>query len=85
MVHNKTFTLLCMLFFAVFLPMSQKKKIYTLPATGSVDFMSEATDEQKALLQSALDRLRDQINQKRILVKPCFQDFDRSTNTHTHC
>lgn len=67
--------------FAVFLPMPQQK-IYTLPATGSVDFISEATDEQKALLHSALDRLRDQINQKRILVKPCFQDFDRSVNVN---
>ena len=64
----------------VFLPVPQK--VYTLPPTGSVDFITEATDEQKTLLQSTLDRLREKINQKRLLVKPCFKDFDRLVNVH---
>ena len=66
--------------FTVFLPVPQK--VYTLPPTGSVDFITEATDEQKTLLQSTLDRLREQINQKRLLVKPCFKDFDRLVNVY---
>lgn len=34
-------------------------------------------DTQRTLLEGALRRIKEQVDKKRILVKPVFQDFDR--------
>ena len=49
-----------------------------LPRVGAVDWSSgEVTEEQKRTLEAAMYRLREQVAQRRVLAKPCFQDFDR--------
>ena len=44
---------------------------------GALDFQSCATEHQKQVLVNALERMRDVVSQRRTLVKPFFQDFDR--------
>ena len=44
---------------------------------GGVDFKTLATDHQKEVLHTVIQRLKDRVSQRRILVKPCFQDFDK--------
>jgi Ca2+-binding EF-hand superfamily protein len=49
-----------------------------LPILGSVDFTSRDVEEhQREILQATMSRLKDIINQKRLLIKPYFQDFDK--------
>eukprot|EP00731_Ephydatia_muelleri_P005665 Em0002g1841a len=48
-----------------------------LPPLGATDFAAMATNPEKSLLDGVLFRLSERVCQKRILVKPCFQDFDR--------
>ena len=49
-----------------------------LPRVGAVDWSSgEVTEEQQKTLEAAMYRLREQVAQRRVLAKPCFQDFDR--------
>ena len=49
-----------------------------LPRVGAMDWSSgEVTEEQKRTLEAAMYRLREQVAQRRVLAKPCFQDFDR--------
>ena len=35
------------------------------------------TEEEQKTLEAAMYRLREQVAQRRVLAKPCFQDFDR--------
>lgn len=49
----------------------------SLPREGATVWYDTATDEQKILLQQAINKLSAQLGQRRLLVRPCFQDFDR--------
>ncbi len=49
----------------------------SLLPVGAVDFPSEASEGERETLEGAVFRLRERISQRRVLVKPCFQDFDR--------
>ena len=44
---------------------------------GAVDFANEALDEEQKCLEAVLYRLKGKIQQRRIMAKPVFQDFDR--------
>jgi hypothetical protein len=39
---------------------------------------SNASDEHHAFFTDVMKRLKDRTNQRRVMVKPVFQDFDRS-------
>lgn len=41
-----------------------------------------ASDEHKQLVDETLERLRERADQRRVLLKPTFQDFDRHNNGH---
>jgi len=49
----------------------------TLPHLGAVDFSSTASPGEKEMLEVVMFRLRERVNQRRVLAKPCFQDFDK--------
>ena len=48
-----------------------------LPREGATAWYDAASDEQKLVLQQAADKLSAQLGQRRLLVRPYFQDFDR--------
>ena len=48
-----------------------------LPRLGAVDFSSTASTGEKEVLEAVMFRLRERVNQRRVLAKPCFQDFDK--------
>ena len=49
-----------------------------LPRVGAVNWSGgEGTEEEQKTLEAAMYRLREQVAQRRVLTKPCFQDFDR--------
>ena len=48
-----------------------------LPRPGAVDFSATAGEDDSEVLEEALQRLSDRVEQRRVLTKPCFQDFDR--------
>ena len=48
-----------------------------LPRLGAVDFSSTASPGEKEMLEAVMFRLRERVNQRRVLAKPCFQDFDK--------
>jgi len=48
----------------------------TLPCLGAVDF-STASAGEKEILETVMSRVRERVNQRRVLAKPCFQDFDK--------
>lgn len=37
------------------------------------------SDDQSALLENVLNKVRSRVRQRRILIKPLFQDFDRTS------
>jgi len=49
----------------------------TLPRLGAADFSSTASPGEKEMLEAVMFRLRERVNQRRVLAKPCFQDFDK--------
>ena len=53
---------------------------HTLPRAGAVDSQSVSASQQETL-SGVMARLSERVGQRRVLVKPCFQDFDRSA-TH---
>lgn len=44
---------------------------------GAIDFAACANEHQKQLLKTVLNRMKDVVHQRRVHMKPCFQDFDR--------
>lgn len=49
----------------------------SLPRLGAVDFPSAAGEEQQRVLEGVMFRLRERVGHRRVLAKPCFQDFDK--------
>ena len=50
--------------------------IFLVPKPGTYDWAG-ASDEHRGSLTGIMDRLRQRANQRRVLMKPVFQDFDR--------
>ena len=48
---------------------------------GAVDFNTTSSD-QKVMFEEVMHRLRERASQRRVLAKPCFQDFDRYVCIH---
>ena len=56
-----------------------------LPRVGAVDWSGgEVTEEEQKTLEAAMYRLREQVAQRRVLAKPCFQDFDMCVCVYVH-
>lgn len=58
-------------------PTKKITSITLLPREGATLWEQKATDDQKLTLQVAVDRLAAQLDQRRLLARPYFQDFDR--------
>jgi len=56
-------------------------EIFRIPKPGTMDW-TYASDEHKQLVDETLQRLRERADQRRVLLKPVFQDFDRHNNGH---
>jgi len=56
-------------------------EIFLIPKPGTVDWSASNPDKHGTFLQ-VMDRLRARTSQRRVLVKPLFQDFDRHNNGH---
>ncbi|KAL5019414.1 hypothetical protein ScPMuIL_005136 [Solemya velum] len=56
-------------------------EMFRAPKPGTVDF-SAASEDHVALVDSTMERLRQRVDQRRVLAKPVFQDFDRHNNGH---
>ena len=49
---------------------------FSMVKPGTMDW-SSITSEKVQLFDSAMSRMREIAKQRRVLAKPCFQDFDR--------
>ena len=49
---------------------------FLLPKPGTVDW-TQASEEHKALYDKTMENLRQQVQQKRMLIEPVFKDFDQ--------
>lgn len=58
-------------------PTKRLTSMALLPREGALLWYDSATDEQKLLLQQAVNKLSAQLGQRRLLARPYFQDFDR--------
>ena len=52
------------------------QEIFRVPKPGTVDWKN-ASDDHRSLVDATMDRLRQRAEQRRVLAKPVFQDFDR--------
>ncbi|KAL8564995.1 hypothetical protein ACOMHN_003371 [Nucella lapillus] len=57
------------------------QEIYRVPKPGTVDW-NEADNNHADLYEATMARIRSRVQQRRILLKPAFQDFDRHNNGH---
>lgn len=55
------------------------QEIYRVPKPGTMNW-DFASDEHKNFLFEIMERLRQRANQRRVLPKPTFQDFDKHNN-----
>lgn len=53
-----------------------KSEMFRVPKPGTVNWEG-ATQDHINLVAETMNRLQQKVNQRRILCKPCFQDFDR--------
>ena len=49
---------------------------FHVPKPGTLQW-EYATEDQKTFVDSIMERLRQRADQRRVLAKPVFQDFDR--------
>ncbi len=72
-------------FFAVFTQTNLEKHpchevppqdLFRVPKPGTMQW-ENASDEHKAFVDAIMDRLRQRAEQRRVLAKPIFQDFDK--------
>lgn len=49
---------------------------FRVPKPGTVDWENASSDHQN-LFEQTMERLRQRLNQRRVLAKPVFQDFDK--------
>ena len=53
-----------------------QSEIFRVPKPGTVNWEGAGQDHVN-LVGETMSRLQQKVNQRRILCKPCFQDFDR--------
>ena len=53
-----------------------RSEMFCVPKPGTVDW-TNASEDHKSIVDSTLERLRQRMNQRRVLAKPVFQDFDK--------
>jgi len=58
-------------------PTKKITSLTLLPREGATVWEQTASDDQQLTLQRAMDRLAAQLDQRRLLARPYFQDFDR--------
>lgn len=51
------------------------QEIFRVPKPGTVDW-EQSTEDHQSIFEATMDRLRQRTNQRRVLTKPVFQDFD---------
>ncbi|KAK7507459.1 hypothetical protein BaRGS_00001394 [Batillaria attramentaria] len=57
------------------------QEIFRVPKPGTVDWQ-EADPNHVDLYEATMDRIRSRVEQRRVLLKPVFQDFDKHNNGH---
>ncbi|WAQ95285.1 hypothetical protein MAR_027975 [Mya arenaria] len=57
------------------------QEIFRVPKPGTVDW-NNASGDHMTLYGATMDRLKQRSDQRRVLAKPVFQDFDRHNNGH---
>ncbi|XP_076448305.1 uncharacterized protein LOC143285015 [Babylonia areolata] len=57
------------------------QEIFRVPKPGTVDW-NRADSGHSDLYEATMTRIRSRVEQRRILLKPVFQDFDRHNNGH---
>ncbi|KAK7111168.1 uncharacterized protein [Littorina saxatilis] len=57
------------------------QEIFRVPKPGTIDW-NEADEGHRELYEATMDRIRARVDQRRILLKPVFQDFDKHNNNH---
>ena len=84
-IFNFSITEILVLFFIVFTQPGLEKaptyqvpqsEIFRVPKPGTVNWEGAGQDHVN-LVGETMSRLQQKVNQRRILCKPCFQDFDR--------
>lgn len=58
-----------------------QSEVFRVPKPGTVNWEGASQDHLN-LVAETMNRLQQKVNQRRILCKPCFQDFDRHNNGH---
>lgn len=58
-----------------------QQEVFLVPKPGTMDFDNASNDHQ-GFVEEIMERLRQRSNQRRVLAKPVFQDFDRHNNGH---
>ena len=57
---------------------ANRQECYLVPKPGTLNWKrNEDTDPQEDDLELLLERLRQRCTQRRVLLKPAFQDFDK--------
>lgn len=54
-----------------------RQEIFRVPKPGTVDW-NEASEDHVHLYNETMNRIKQRVEHRRILMKPTFQDFDRS-------
>ncbi|XP_064635375.1 uncharacterized protein LOC135492703 isoform X2 [Lineus longissimus] len=57
------------------------QETFLVPKPGTVDF-NNASDDHRTVYDNAMNRLTKRVNQRRVLLKPVFQDFDKHNNQY---
>lgn len=57
------------------------QETFCVPKPGTADW-KEASQNHMALYEATMDRIGSRVEQRRILLKPVFQDFDKHNNGH---
>lgn len=52
------------------------QEIFRVPKPGTVDW-NQSSEDHRSIFDATMDRLRQRTNQRRVLTKPVFQDFDK--------
>jgi hypothetical protein len=52
------------------------QEIFRVPKPGTVNW-DQSVEDHRSIFDATMDRLRQRTNQRRVLTKPVFQDFDR--------
>lgn len=57
------------------------QEIFRVPKPGTINW-NQSSEDHRSIFDATMDRLRQRTNQRRVLTKPVFQDFDKHNNGH---